>query len=351
MLHLTKDTDYEALIKENQEKQTDQYIIKNRGKITASKLKDYGKSPEYFFRKYILEEAIEGQEEEEKACFIFGTAVDDFITYGEVKFETMYFLDEGLLKPELEALALKKGIELEAKETVFSLKSKIYGQPKEGADPKKTFAPAGKIRLTEGNVKKLKSVIKEFRRQKLFDYDGEYEKQKVLTANYKGLELKATLDRYRESKIVNNVIRLFIRDTKTAGDIIKVKFRGIEEFGYDISMSFYTMLGMVQAKREHKLPDLEVESDTALDICQSGGKFPSWFVKLPPELIAERLGTQEEPGVLYKMLDALDSHLAIWNSKKDPALWYVKRPLDEVKDLDLYSQMETTIQQDWDFLQ
>lgn len=127
MIKLNEIKDFKALIEENQAKQSDGYVIANRGFITASKLKDFMKSPEYFFRKYILEQEIEG---EEKTCFLLGTAVDDLISYGLEKFEKKYFIDEGLLKGDLEALAIKKGIPLEAKETVATLKEKIYGSDK-----------------------------------------------------------------------------------------------------------------------------------------------------------------------------------------------------------------------------
>jgi len=95
MQKLAEIKDFEGFIKENQEKQTDSYIIKNRNFITASKLKDFMKSPEYFFRKYILEQPIEG---EEKKCFKMGTAIDDYISYGVVEFFEKYWIDEGLKK-------------------------------------------------------------------------------------------------------------------------------------------------------------------------------------------------------------------------------------------------------------
>jgi hypothetical protein len=132
MLLLENIKDFDALIKENQKLQKDEYVIKNRGYITASKLKAFMKSPEYFFRKYILEQYIES---EESLSLKLGTAIDDLISYGQDKFDEKYFMDEGLLKGDLEALALKKGITLAPKETVATLREKIYN-------------PGSKIRLT-----------------------------------------------------------------------------------------------------------------------------------------------------------------------------------------------------------
>jgi hypothetical protein len=337
MIHLKDVKDFPLLIKTNQELQTDSYVIKNRGFITASKLKDYIKSPEYFFRKYILEQKVDG---EEKACFKFGTAVDDYISYGEEAFKKKYFLDEGLLKGDLEKLAISKGIPLEAKETVASLKEKIYGDI------------SSKIRLTEGEAKKINKVIAEFKRQKLFEYDGDYEVQKEFTAKYKSLDLKGTLDRYKESKVVDNLIKIWIRDTKTCADIIKFKFQAINELGYDLSMSFYNLLAMVQLKREHG-KDVKIDATITLDACQTTGQFPSWFVKIPPELIDGKLNTNEEKGELgeiIKALDSLDAHLTVWEKKKDPNIWLIEQPLEITKDLDLYSKMDTTIQKTWDWL-
>jgi len=330
MLQLEKIKDFDALIKVNQEIQTDGYIKKNRGYVTASKLKDFMKSPEFYFRKYILEQNING---EEKTCFKLGTAIDDFISYGEEKFYEKYFIDEGLLKWDLEKLAIEKGIPLGAKETVKTLKEKIYGDDK--------------IRLTAWEGQTVTRVLKEFNRQKLFDKETVYETQKTFTGKYKSLDLLGTLDRYRvitEEK--NGKIYVHIRDTKTTGNIRKFKFQAVEELGYDTSMSFYNLLAILELKREHDNQELKVDVKLTLDVCQTTGQYPSRFVHLPPELVDGKIQSTIIPA-----LETLNTMTEYWEKNKDPKIWLVKTPFEDTIDLDLYGEMETTIQEEFDWLE
>ena len=329
MLALKDIKDFDLVIKTNQEMQTDSYIIWNRGYITASKLKDYMKSPEFYFRKYILEQTIDAPE---KKCFKMGTAIDDLISYGKEKFDKKYFIDPGLLKWDLESLAIKKGIPLEAKETVVTLKEKI-------------FNCSEKIRLTAWEGETVTKLMKEFSRQKLFDLDGGYEVQKTFYWTYQDLELKGTLDRFKIIKEENGTIYIIIRDTKTTGNIIKFRFQAVDELGYDTSMSFYNLLAILDLKREKKNPDLKVDTILTLDVCQTTGAYPSRFVKLPPELVEGKIDKTIKPA-----LASLNAHMKIWNTKKDYNIWLVETPLEITKDLDLYGEMDTTIQQTWDWL-
>lgn len=329
MLELKKIENFDLLIAENQAKQTDTYIIKNRGFITASKLKDFMKSPEYYFRKYILEQNIDA---EEKTCFKLGTAIDDLISFGQEKFEEKYFIDEGLLKPELEALAIKKGIPLEAKESVVTLREKIYWNYK--------------IRLTpwEGTI--VKRVIKEFSRQKLFDYNGKYETQRTFTGSYKSLKLQGTLDRFRIIKEDKDSIHIHIRDTKTTWNITKFKFQAVAELGYDTSMSFYNLLTILELKREKQNPNLKINATLTLDACQTTGQYPSRYVHIPPELVEGKIKKTIIPA-----LDTLNTMTEYWEKHKDPSLFLVKTPFEDTIDLDLYGEMETTIQDEFDWLE
>lgn len=331
MLKLKEIKDFDALIKENQAKQEDGYIIANRGFITASKLKDFMKSPEYFFRKYILEQAIEG---EEKTCFKLGTAIDDFISYGEEKFFEKYFIDEGLLKWDLEALAIKKGIPLDAKETVATLKEKIYW--------------SDKIRLTPWEGQTVTRVLKEFNRQKLFDSAGIYETQKTFSGQFKSIKLRGTLDRFRiiQENKEKGEIMIHIRDTKTTGNIRKFKFQAVEELWYDTSMSFYNLLAILELKRQYENQDLKVSAKLTLDVCQTTGQYPSRFVHLPPELVDGKIKTTIIPA-----LETLNTMVEFWEKHKDPEVWLVKTPYEDTLDLDLYGEMETTIQEEFDWLE
>ena len=231
-------------------------------------------------------------------------------------------------------MAVDKGIPLEAKETVATLREKIFGNDL--------------IRLTAGEGKTITRVIGEFNRQKLFDPKGNYETQKTFTGKYKNLSLKGTLDRYRVIKVEekNGEVWVHIRDTKTTGNIRKFKFQAVEELGYDTSMSFYNLLAILQLKREFKNPELKVNCKLTLDVCQTTGQYPSWFVHIPPELVDGKIKKTIIPA-----LDTLNTMTDFWNNHKDPSVRLVKTNYEDTIDLDLYGEMETTIQEDFDWLE
>lgn len=54
------------------------YIERNRGYVTASKLKTFIKSPEAYYLEYIKEVPLE---REDSNAFILGTAFDDHLSY------------------------------------------------------------------------------------------------------------------------------------------------------------------------------------------------------------------------------------------------------------------------------
>lgn len=111
-------------------------------------------------------------------------------------------------------------------------------------------------------------------------------------------------------------------------------------------MSFYNLLAILDLKRERNNQELKVNTILTLDVCQTTGAYPSWFVKLPPELVDGKLKSTIIPA-----LESLNGHFAIWNAKKDYKIWLVDMPLEVTKDLDLYGEMDTTIQKDWDWLE
>lgn len=61
-------------------------------------------------------------------------------------------------------------------------------------------------------------MLNEWKRQPLFDYEGDYETQKKVTAKYKNLTLCATLDRL-------GVEKGLIRDMKTCNSLKKFIFQ------------------------------------------------------------------------------------------------------------------------------
>lgn len=174
------------------------YVIRNRGYVTASKLKEFQKSPEAYFLKYVLEQEFD--EVEEKDAFILGRAFDDFFTFKQdwKIWEQVYFCDQGYTVAELTKILYEKEIPVPNKVTKDDLIRMVYGDI------------SAKIRLTDGMSKKVKGMIREAQRQTLWDLNGEYEVQKEIKAvyqrpgvNYK-LNLKSTLDR---AWLANKLIR------------------------------------------------------------------------------------------------------------------------------------------------
>lgn len=70
------------------------YIERNRGYITSSKLREFQKSPEAYFLKYVQEQEFD--EVEDKDSFILGRAFDDFFTFQQdwKIWEGVYFCDQ-----------------------------------------------------------------------------------------------------------------------------------------------------------------------------------------------------------------------------------------------------------------
>ena len=75
-----------------------------------------------------------------------------------------------------------------------------------------------RIKLTPGESKKLFGMLDEWKRQPLFDYDGDYKKQKIVTAKYKNITIKATLDRL-------GVKQGLLRDMKSTNSLVEFMYQ------------------------------------------------------------------------------------------------------------------------------
>ena len=137
----------------------DTYLQENRGYITASKLKDFIKSPEYFFLKYIKE--VPELKEKENVNFKLGTAIDDYISYWKNVFYEKYYIDEGFKKPELEEKLFNMWIDTKGLK-VDDMKALLY------------WDTASKIRLTAWEGETILWCVNELERQTLFEKDGDY---------------------------------------------------------------------------------------------------------------------------------------------------------------------------------
>lgn len=297
----------------------DKYIEENRWYITASKLKDFIKSPEFFYLKYIKE--VPALREKEEKHFTIGTAIDDFISYWETIFYQKYFIDEWLKKQDLEErLALLHEPEIYKWLKVDELKELLY------------WDISKKIKLTAWDGETVLWCVNELQRQKLFKKDGWYTCQKTYIGKYKGLKLKGTLDRdilWENSEI---------RDTKSCASINSFIWDWKEKLWYDVSMTFYWILKKVATGEKSKL---------YFDVVQKTFPYPSRIFEIPEWIIEETLDQTIIPA-----LDTLDAVMKAWEETWDESVWKVKQSdLKKLSSCDLYPIMETTIQDDIEILQ
>lgn len=312
-------TEIESFILENQKKATDWYLIDNRGFITASKLKMFEKSPEAYFVKYILELPLPADEEEEKDSLKLGTAIDDYISYGEEKFYKKYDVSEKkLLKADLVALCQENLLDSTGTVEVLTAiltENKIIWN---------------KIKLTPSLVKKLFGMLNEWKRQPLFDYNGNYKTQVELITKYKNLNLKAKLDRL-------GVELGLLRDMKTTNNLEKFIYQ-VEDYGYSFSMSFYNILAKLIYKKDFTI---------ILDACQSTAPHPSTSFIIPPETIIQVGNTRIIP-----VLEKLAKFTKKWEENKDPKVWLEDTPArEELYSLDTYPVMESALQKQFEYIQ
>lgn len=287
------------------------YIEKNRGRITASKLKTFIKSPEAYYLQYIKEVQTE---DEPSRALILGTAFDDFLTYGPVEFNKKYFLDEGLTVAGLVEKCFERGLAPTGKEKKEELLFMAYGDVSK------------KIRLTEEEGNKVRGMMAEGVRQPLWDIHGAYDKQKTIEGMYKGkLKLGGTLDRFSKD-------RGLIRDYKTTGNLKNFSFELASKFGYEISMAFYFALAkMVEG----------VECDIYLDVVQSSGVYQSEVFCYTKEKMNMVLVE-----TIFPALDKLFEMTEEFEKTGDENIWKNAScsPRYELYDLDTYPILEGGLQ-------
>ena len=319
------------LILENQEKQVDKYIIKNRGFVTASKLKTFRTNPEEYFLKYILEMPGKKEtDEDESVSMKLWSAVDSYISDWPDWFNQKYFMqDKKMLKKDRLELCDEMLIE-----TTW-----------ENVNELKALATEWRILITPAESKKVNGMLAEYKRQPLFNSTGKYETQKILEYEYKGLKLKATLDRLMVD--VEGKDEGELRDMKTTKDLIKFNFLAID-YGYDFSMSFYNIMATAIYEKNFTL---------ILDAVKNSFPFPSQCIKMPAETVVKQWKEQIIP-ILNKLADMQKN----WEETQDQKIW-IEKTLEKVDndwtdairtnffDCEMYWKMETTIQKHFTYLQ
>jgi hypothetical protein len=291
---------------------TNSYIERTRWFETASKVKIFIQSPEAYAKTFIEEIALK---ERDPKCFIIGTAFDDYLSHGADYFFDKYFLDEGLLVSEMVERCIERGITVESKESKDSLMKKLYGN-----FDKKT-------RLTAMDAENVMGMIAEAMRQPLWDVPNwEYEAQKVVQCEYKGLKLQGTLDRLSLEKWL-------IRDYKTTAKLSDFAFKLSSEYGYEVSMAFYYAL----VKIVH-----EKECDVILDVVQSSYPYPSEVFQYQTEKLHQVFNQ-----VILPALDSLAAMHTIYRETGDKNIWTTQTAnalRSDLYKLDAYPVLETAKQ-------
>ena len=235
---------WKTMLKENNSSR--EYLDKNRGFVTASKLKyflTYG--PEAYYYKFVKEIILD---EEEKDYYIVWTAFDDLLSYWEDAWWEKYYIDEGLLKDDLIKKCEEKWFRTDWK--VEDLKKRLYGD---------------KIKLTPLQGESVLWMYKEAKRQPLVDlWNPLYMTQKDIECEFEGLKLKGTLDRL-------NLDEKMIRDRKTSGQFQNFEYNIETTFDYILSMSFYYVLVKV---------NFGVNCDVILDVFGKSKPYPYMWYKL-----------------------------------------------------------------------
>ena len=261
-----------------------EYLEKNRGFITASKLKyflTFGPEAYYwkFVKEYILEDA-------EKDYYVVWTAFDDLVSYWEEYFFDKYYIDEGLLKEDLvrrcEELGLNTGWKVE------DLRERLYWS---------------KIKLTKLQGDNVFGMYNEIKRQPLVEFwDPTYKAQVDIECEFEWLKLKGTLDRLSLEKKI-------IRDWKTSGQFQSFEYNLETTFDYILSMAFYYVLVKV---------NYNIDCDVVLDVLGKNKPFPYMWYKLDKPRLLSSLETKIIPG-LRAMKECYDKNE--WKSVHP--IWYV----------------------------
>ena len=296
------------------EKFVDKYIEENRGFITASKLKEFIKSPEQFFLKYIKE--IPPLKSGAKKHFVLWTAIDDLISYWETKFFQKYYIDHWLRVDEMKERVLAMWIDPKWM-TKPSLESALY------------WDRDWKIKLTVWDWETVMWCVKELQRQPLFDANWEYECQKTYIWQYKSLKLKWTLDHDKPE---------MIRDTKSTASLNSFFWDWRDKLWYDVSMSFYWVLKWKATGNKSRL---------IFDTVQKTFPYPSRIFEIPPEQILQVVDQTIIPA-----LDALDAIMIAYEKTWNDDLWKVRQQdFKKLSDCDMYPIMESAIQENVELLQ
>lgn len=301
------------------------YLEENRGYITASKLKDFMKSPEIYFLKYKKELQLE----KPKTCFKIWTALDDYFSYWQKEFEKKYFIDEWLLKEDLQNILTERGVEFKKSDTKPDLMDLVY------------WDWQSKTRLTKLEYETINNMIVELERQPLFNANWNYTPQVELKVEHQGLHFKGTLDRvFFEDKIFRDYkttwdIKGLIRELQYEAENVwswTVSEKGFNTiwWGYLFSMAFYQLLLTIQHGEKF---------EAVLDIVSKNTWNASEFIKLDNNLLAEVVSKIIMPAI-NDLVEKEKEYAKTW----DESIWQVTRDRASLYGSEYFGAMESTKQ-------
>lgn len=270
------------------------YIVATEWILTSSKIKDFIRSPQLYYVKY--EKKIE-LEEEDKRCFVVGSAFDTLVSYGKEAFLEKYYIDDWLVVDELKQKLIAQGNDPDMimKLKLSQLRAMYYND-------------AERIRLTPWEGKDIMGMYREVMRQPICDLGNEwYLLQHRVDAEYKWVKVGWTLDRYHPEKKL-------IRDWKTSGRIDRFAYDIENTFDYILSMSFYFLLVYLNDK---------TECDVILDVVGKSVPYPYIGYELNKKILLEKLNNTVKP--------ALDFYIECKKNNERPAINPItKHPVDRM---------------------
>lgn len=298
------------------------YIERNRGYLTASKMKTFIKSPEAYYKEFILETPT--QDDESKA-FLIGTAFDDYFSYWDEFWNEKYFIWESSKKEDLALECIKRWMNITWKEKKEELLYNLY------------WDMSWKVKLTESEWEKILWMIAEAKRQPLWDLWWKYENQVELLCTYTSkkypnfkLKMKSTLDRL-------SIEKKLIRDFKTTSNIKSFAYDLSTKWWYETSMAFYQM--MVRIARW-------VECDSILDVVQSSWTYASEsFCYVKDKLNQEIIVT------IFPALEKICEMTVEYEKTWDESIWmWTTWDRSQLYELSSYPFLDTALQKEFTLL-
>lgn len=267
------------------------YIEKNRWFITASKVKLLNVSQEAYYKVY--EQEIDTSFVKQSDSLEKWTKVDQYILTREIFNKNYATPVWRWTVKELKEECNRLWIPFTPKDKKPDLEAKLYWN---------------RSVVTAWDYEMLQWIDSELRRQPLFDYDWDYECQKIIECEYKGLKLRWTIDRFSLEKWL-------IRDLKTSKDVELSKYHWItkfhnslitsDEYQYWFQLAWYWLLCTTKYKKDF---------DCIIDWVKATYPYSSEFLKFDKDMIKQIVNDDIIPALnklveCYKTWDWTDKNI------------------------------------------